>query len=139
MILCSISQFSSSQAHLGSHLIAQYQITSDEIELLQTIYDYENRQNDENLVFLIDRYERLFDTINVTRLVALKLLGYHPQVAMLPFDPTLLASYQTQQRQTQQLNLSKTMPVEATASNLGDRVIDEQDIDPVLRFAAGNF
>ena len=94
MILCTISQFSSLQQHLGSQVISQYQISPEEFDFLQTIHEYENRQNDNELAYIIDRYERLFDSINVTRLVALKLVGYHHQVPPLRIDATLLESYQ---------------------------------------------
>lgn len=97
MILCTISQFSSPYAHLGAEVIAQYHITREEMDFLQTVYNYENRQNDNDLVYLIDRYERIFNDINVTRLVALKLLSYHYQIPPLKFDASVLKAYQAQQ------------------------------------------
>lgn len=164
MILCTISQFSSLQQHLGSQVISQYQISPEEFDFLQTIHEYENRQNDNELAYIIDRYERLFDSINVTRLVALKLVGYHHQVPPLRIDATLLESYQALVNQQAALSnianmantatlptppkqISRPNPILTdtalnTLSNnaaFKDMPIAAIELDPIIQVAAGRF
>lgn len=134
MILCTISQFTCVLPHLGSSLIADYHITSEEFDFIQLVHSYENRRNDDDLVQMIDQYERLYPHINTPRLVALKLLTYHYTIEPLPFDPTVLASYQAQlasQLKQQHQDSGTQVP----ASALADDILP----DPMIQVASGHF
>lgn len=141
MILCTISQFSALHSHLGSELIAQNNITSEEVEFIQIIHDYESRENDNELVYLIDRYEHIFNDINVTRLVALKLLSYHHQVPMLKYDPTLIESYKAQTNQANPANATSQKPLTPTSprQSAAKSVEPPSTLDPILEVASGHF
>ncbi|MFW2176397.1 MULTISPECIES: hypothetical protein [unclassified Moraxella] len=146
MILCTISQFTCIVPYLSPNIIATHQITTDELDFFQLIQTYQQQStyNENDLVYLIERYERIFPQVNTPRLIALNLIKYHYELPELRFDNSILQQYQaTLKKNTNKdiaQDINKPRPLSTPKIAKAQAVAnDDHDIDPVLKLASGQF
>lgn len=120
MILCTIPQFSCLIDPTNKAILTTYQLNDNETAFVQLIDLFHHRQDDHNLPMIVSEYEELFEKINTTRLVVLKVLKYQPTVQPLQIEKSRLQP--------------AIRPIQTSQKNPQNN----QDIDPVLQFLSGN-
>lgn len=118
MILCTISQFNYNADMILDDL-TMYQLSHDEQKFITLIQDFHARENDNVLPLIISNYEQLFEKIDSTRLVVLKILKYNPNIKPLHIDNSRLQSVIDEPKQSIEIN-------------------NTTDIEPMLKFLSGN-
>lgn len=118
MILCTISQFNYNADMILDDL-TMYQLSHDEQKFITLIQDFHARENDNALPFIISNYEQLFEKVDSTRLVVLKILQYNPNIKPINIDSSRLQSV-------------------INEPNLPADINDTADIEPMLKFLSGN-
>lgn len=118
MILCTIPQFSCIHDICAKDL-SIYQLDEAEQMFVNLVQSFHSRENDNDLPMIISRYEELFDKINTTRLVVLKILKYQPNIKPLKIDSSRLQSVINTPALSAEINSST-------------------EVEPMLKFLAGN-
>lgn len=122
MIFCTIPQFSCRINPTQPDIVTDYQLNDEELRFIRLIHAFHQRQNDNDLLKIVSQYEEMFDKVNTTRLVVLKVLKYQPDEPTLPIEKSRLQAFHT----------SPTTTVKTQTTS------QEQEIDPMLQFLSGN-
>lgn len=133
MILSTISQFSYNH-DISVDSLSTYQLDKDELMFIDLINSFHHRKNDENLPTIIYHYEQLFNKINTTRLVVLKILKYQPNIQPFKIDNKRLQSVATSANIT--INIIEK-PINLTDTSIQTQ-LDMVEIEPMLKFLSGN-